>query len=430
MKNKLSIFILSLITAVLFTACGDDDSTFNGPFRLNIAGSSEVRPESTHEYTIGDFTSADSYTWTVSGPATVSGSATGNTVSITFGEVGDVVITVTNGTDTGTFGVEVANTEPTVSVSYNGGGTLRTGEADTVFFEFDAPLALDPSFAMNTTDSTQFNGGTPFVSGSLGPLVKVDADSYYAIYTAGDGNGTSEALFQDIKSTATYGDVNIDSAFVKLYRVDNIAPVATIDYSPALAMDSTVITVTVTFSELVMAANPAVDSSLLISFANAGVATETDTLIATEDPLVYTYQYTLNGEGNGQVEVIVSNIADLAGNTSEISSYELVADNTAPGIDWYIDEFTGYAEVGFILLGMGPAEAGTGYYAVFPSGAAAPASLEEFENGVVSGTKQINAGTYVIYNVPLEAGNYNIYFIGEDLAGNMSPISSDSFTVN
>lgn len=430
MKNKISIFIMSLITAVLFTACGDDDSTFNGPFRLNIAGSSEVRPESTHEYTIGDFTSPDSYTWTVSGPATISGGATGNTITVDFGEVGDVVITVTNGTDTGTFGVTVAETEPAVSVSYNGAGVLRNGEADTVFFEFDAPLAADPSFAMNTTDSTQFNGGTPFVSGTLGPLVQVDDDSYYAIYTAGTGNGTPEALFQDIKSNATFGEVNIDSAFVKLYRVDNIAPVATIDYSPSVGKDSTVVTVTVTFSEPVKAANPATDSSLLISFDNAGVAFETDTLEATEDPLVYTYDYIVNGGGNGQLEVTISNIADLAGNTSELYSYEFLVDNTAPGIDWYIDEYTGYAEIGFVLLGGFGPESGTGYYAVFTSGADAPASLEDFEDGVVSGSKQINAGTYVIYNVPLEAGNYDIYFIGEDLAGNMSAIASDSFTVN
>lgn len=429
MKNKLSIFILSLITAVLFTACGDDDSTFNGPFRLNIAGPSEVRPESTEEYTIGDFTNPGSYTWTVSGPATIEGSASGNTISVKFGDVGDVVITVTNGTDNGTFTVTVAETEPAVSVSYNGTGVLRNGEADTVFFEFDAPIQGIPSFAMNTTDSTQFNAGNPFVSGTLGSLVEVDADSYYAIYTAGTGNGTPEALFQDIKSTATFGEVNIDSAFVKLYRVDNIAPGADLSYSSVLANDSTVVTITVTFSEEVVAADPATDSSLLVTFSNAGVAVQTDTLEATDDPLVYTVDYIVNGGGNGYVEVLVHNVADLAGNTSEIYSYDLVVDNIAPILNYGSDGEEGYATI-YVWFGTGPNyDAGTTYYAVFPDGADAPTSVEDFENAVATGSKEVETGGFSTYTVGLTPGEYDVYYVGKDRAGNWTPIASENLTV-
>ncbi|UII34374.1 hypothetical protein LVD17_11195 [Fulvivirga ulvae] len=429
MKNRISIFILSLITAVLFTACGDDDSTFNGPFRLNIAGSSEVRPESTHEYTIGDFTSPDSYTWTVSGPATISGSATGNTITVDFGEVGDAVITVTNGTDTGTFSVTVAETEPAVTVSYNGAGVLRSGEADTVFFKFAAPLAADPSFAMNTSDSTQFNGGNPFVSGTLGPLVKMDEDSYYAIYTAGAGSGTPEALFQDIKSTPAYGGVNIDSAFVKLYRVDNTAPVATIDYSTLLANDSTVVTITVTFSEMVMAADPATDSSLLISF-DGSVTAAIDTLEATDDPLVYTYDYIVNGGGDGQVEVAITNIADLAGNTSELLSYKLIVDNTAPTVDWLIEPNTGYVDLYFAVIDGTFGSPGIGWYTIYPDGAAAPTSLDDFEKGIASGVEVIQANNFALVSLSLDAGDYDVYLVVSDPAGNISTLAMDSFTVN
>lgn len=417
---------MSLITAVLFTACGDDDSTFNGPFRLNIAGPSEVRPESTEEYTIGDFTNPGSYTWTVSGPATINGSASGNTISVTFGEVGDVVITVTNGTDNGTYAVEVAETEPTVEVELRGTGVLRNGEKDTVFFNFNAPIVGTPTFAMNTTDSTQFNGGNPFVSGSLSSLEMYDdqADVYYAVYTAGTGNGTPEALFQDIKSTTTYGEVNIDSAFVQLYRVDNIAPIADISYSDDHVSDSTVVTVTVTFTEAVMFdyTQATVDSAIYVSFDGAGVLSETDTLQPTEDPNVFTYEYTVNGEGDGVVDVTLSNVVDLAGHqVALVNNSSFTVDNTNPVI------LTKSAvDVGdYVELAITASESGTASYMMVADGEDAPETDEDFGGGLYSGTISANSST----ELAIASGEYDVYFIVADKAGNVSAIEMVDLSV-
>lgn len=426
MKNKISIFILSLIAAVLFTACGDDDSTFDGPFRLNIAGPSEVRPESTEEYTIGDFTNPGSYTWTVSGPATINGSASGNTISVTFGEVGDVVITVTNGTDNGTYTVEVADTEPAVEVELQGTGVLRNGMTDTVFFNFNAPIVDAPTFAMNTTDSTQFNGGNPFVSGTLGALemYKSKADVYYALYTAGTGNGTPEALFQDIKSTTTYGEVNIDSAFVQLYRVDNTAPIADISYSDDMVNDSTVVTVTVTFTEEVMFdfTQATVDSAIYVSFDGAGVLTETDTLQPTDDPKVFTYEYTVNGEGNGTVDVTLSNVVDLAGNpVALVNNDEFAVDNIAPTI-----LITSAVDTGdYVELSITSSEGGVASYMILGDGEDAPTSADDFGGGLFSGDISATGST----ELAVPSGEYDVYFIVTDNAGNVSAIDMVDLSV-
>ena len=427
MKNKLSIFILSLITAVMFTACGDDDSEFSGPYRLNIAGPSEVSPESTAEYTIGDYTNSNTYTWSVTG-ASIVGSSTGNTIEVSFDGVGEAVITVTDGgVSTGTYTVEIAEVEPSVSVTLNGAGVLRNGQADTVFFEFAAPLNADPSSFAMVMDSSANNGGNPFISGSLGALTKVDDMNYYAIYTAGEGNGTPEALLQDLISTATYGEVTIDSAYVDLYKVDNLAPVATFDFSSTLVNDGTVLDITVTFNEMVMAADPAMDSSILIHFSGA-VPDKMDTLKPTDNPMVYTTSLEITGGGNGILEIEIDNLADLAGNTSMLLNLNVFVDNMAPVLDAGVQAETGYANMVFALI-EGGLVAGEVSYAVFASGSVAPADISEFENGIISGSQKIDGAAGSV-SVALEAGDYVAFFVGKDEAGNMTAMIDRSFTVN
>ena len=134
MKIKINTLILSALMGLFIMACNEDDANFSGPYRLNVVGSGEVRPESSQEYTIGDFSNPEAYSWTVDGPATIAGSSTGNTIMVNFGAVGDVTITVTNGSDAnGTIVVEVANTEPvvTASLSKKGTGVLNNGATDT-----------------------------------------------------------------------------------------------------------------------------------------------------------------------------------------------------------------------------------------------------------------------------------------------------------
>lgn len=440
---------MSILLAIFAIACSEDDANFNGPYRLNIVGSGEVRPETSgEEYTIGDFTNPGDYTWSVDGPASIAGSATGNTIIVDFQGVGNVTISVTNGSDAnGSMTVVVADTEPTVTAILNGTGVLRSGQTDTVFFEFDTPIEGMPTFAVNT-DSSGFVNDVAFQSGTLGALQN-DNGTFYAIYTAGDGDGTPEALFQDITSTSTYGSVNIDSAFVQLYRVDNIAPSADFEYSTRVVNDSSEVTFTVTFNEDVMAANPAMDSSLLISFYNGGPETgitpETDTLEATEDPHVFTYTYTVYTEdgsaigpatGNGTLMVEITNVADLAGNApNAIISSDVVIDNTPPDTDWYADAYNGYVEIGYVMFdpNFNP-ESGNVYYAIYPSGSLTdPPTAEDVidpTDAVEMGMREITDNTYTTWNVSLPAGDYDLYLIGKDPAGNWSDIISDSFTVN
>lgn len=275
------------------------------------------------------------------------------------------------------------------------------------------------------TDSSGFNAGKlAFTSGSLGALVEVDADSYYAIYTAGAGDGTPEALFQDITSNETYGSLNIDSSFVQLYRVDNTAPVAQMSYSETMVNDSTVVTVTATFTEEVMFADPA-DSALLIEFSGAGVMAETDTLIATEDPLVYTFDYTVNGNGNGTLNVALDNIVDLAGNSVSAvnNSAEVVIDNIDPTILSASASDTGDA----VEVSMMSDESGTGYYMILADGADALTSLADFDGAT---SLSLSALATSSKSIALSAGDYDVYYISVDGAGNASAISQVDLTVN
>ncbi|PRY13667.1 hypothetical protein CLV24_10537 [Pontibacter ummariensis] len=419
MKNNISLLLLSLFAVFFFTACEDDDDPFTGPYRVSILGPDTVAPESTEQFTIGNFLNPESYTWTVvDGPAEIVGSNTGATVDVRFTSVGDVTLSVTNGQETGTTTVEVENVAPAVTGSLNDTGVLASGMSDTVFFEFDAPVAEIGSFGFNTEDSTAFNeGGTPFVSGAIGDLVQVNDQLYYAVYTAGAGNGTSEVRFTDVVSTGTFGADTVETAYVQLYRVDNIAPVADLAYSTEVASEGSMVMVTTTFSEEVMSADPA-DSVLFIT-----VDGERDTLMATDDPLVYTYEYEV-GEGDGPIEVGLENVVDLAGNelAGVNNATELVLDNTGPVVTGTATDAGSGASIA-----IGSSEAGTAMYLVLNDGAAAPTNAEEFMDtqGVASRSVQISAGGGVrTVTQALAAGDYDVYFLARDEAGNFSAIET------
>jgi len=421
---------MSILLAVFAIACSEDDANFNGPYRLNIVGSSEVRPESSGvEYTLGDFSNPEDYSWTVEGPATINGSATGKTIIVDFQEVGNVTISVTNGGDAnGHLTVVVAETEPAVTASLNGTGVLKSGASDTVFFDFDAPIQGTPTLEI-TSDSTQLNAGKPFISGTLGALTEIDADSYYAVYTAGSGNGLPEAVFYGIESTDDYGAVTVDTAYVQLYRVDNIAPVATLSYSSTTVNDSTVLTVTATFTEPVRNIDP-MDSAILISFSGAGVAAETDTLEATDDPLVYTYDYVVNGNvvGPANLDVDISNAMDMAANVLAPvnNTSEVVIENTDPTI--LLNNAVAGADAGTAVFSMTSSDTGTGWYLILDDGDDAPTELSDFEG---SASFDLSAGVSASRTISIAQGDYDVYFIAGDEYGNYSDISAKvDLTVN
>lgn len=435
MKNKLSLLLLSLIAVCFFTACEDDEyDEIGGPYRLRILGSETVAPESTEEFTIGNFTNPETYTWTVSGPAQIVGSSTGNTVNVMFTSVGEVTISVSNGEDSGSMMVEVANVAPGVTATLDTTAmgqmkALRNGESDTVFFEFDAPFRDIESLGINTEDSTAFNqGAEPFVSGTLGELNQLDDGRYYAIYTAGSGNGTPEAKFTNIIATSVYGSDTIETAYVQLYRVDNTAPVVDFTYSQPSANTGTVVTVTANFSEAVMPADPA-DTLLFVTLSGAGVS-ERDTLMATDDPRVYTFEYEVSEDAsNGPVQIDVEGVVDFAGNelAGVNNASDLVIDNTNPTVTGTATDAGSSASIT-----IGSDEAGTGMYLIMRAGADAPTDAEEFigAEGVASRTVQLTAGGVRTVTQALAAGNYVVYFMAMDAAGNYSDIQTSSLTMD
>lgn len=421
MKNKFNILFLLLGTFIF--ACDDDDAVFTGPSSLIVAGTHGVTPGDVEEYTLRDINNPESYTWAVEGPGEIVGSSTGNTVTVEFHSVGEVILTVTNGEDNGKVVIGVNNVEPAVTTTLNGTGVLREGVADTVFFEFDSPLSKDPTISM-VTDSTEFNGGDPIVSGTLGELIKVDAQNYYAIYTAGAEEGISEGFLPQLIATEIYGADTIDSVYVQLYEVDNTDPVANLSYSQLVVNDSTEVTVTATFSEPINYANLE-DSAIYISFSGAGVEAASDTLQPTDDPLVYTYQYVVNGEGSGTVDIDISNAVDLAGNPLAVvnNANELKVDNMAP----LLAIVTASDDGDYATIQMVSNEDGEGMYLILEGGDDAPTTTEEFmevEESVSSGSVELMANNGKKVIELLATGDYDVYFLAQDEAGNYSQISS------
>ncbi|WP_017731390.1 hypothetical protein [Nafulsella turpanensis] len=423
MKNKLSIFLLGLIAAFTFAACEEEAPVFDGPYRLIFLGPQEVVPGETAVYSIGDMVDAEAYTWTVEGPAAIVGDATGTTVEVEFLGVGDVVLGASNGTISGTYEVAVAGVEPAVTASLTGTGVLANEMSDTVFFAFDAPLAEDPNIEMVTEEGA-------FVSGTLGELTAIDPQNYFVVYTAGEGNGTPEVLLTEITATDEFGATTVDSAFVSLYRVDNFNPIVDVTFSDDTVMAGENVAVTANFNEEVMNANPE-DSVLYITFTVNGEMMR-DTLEATADPLVYTFDYT--AEGDGIVEVGFENIADLAGNAElVVVSDDLRIDNTAPEI---IETATGATDEGdYAEITITSTEAGTGMYVIMDSAAEPVTNAEEFSaaEGVASGSVELRAGDLLFSGSDvesLEAGDYTVYYMVMDMAGNTSSITSSALIMD
>lgn len=428
MRNKISILLLSFLAVFMFTGCEDELESFDGPYQITIKGPTEVIPESTIVYDLGNIQNPESYNWTVEGPAQIVGASSGATVSVKFTSFGDVRIIVTNGVDKGVKRVEVTQKKADVTAKLTDTGVLRNGQSDTVFFNFAVPVEGMPTLSLLTADdSTAFNKGEPFLSGTIGELQKKDEKTFFAIYTAGEGNGTPEAMLRDIKSTAAYGSLAIDSAIVQLYRVDNIAPVANITYSSESVQGGSPVTITVTFSEAVMSATPGT-KKLFLTLNGAGNS-ETVELKPTSNNRVYTYEFTPK-QGNGVVNVSLNNIVDLAGNrlNGVNNGTVLQVDSIAPVVTGAAVDAGNYASIT-----LSSTEAGTVSYLVMKAGSDAPTTGAAFTaaKGVAKGSVELTSANQVkTIAQDLAKGDYVVYFMATDKAGNTSTITSGSLKMD
>ena len=428
MKNNIYILFLLLLSCFV-VGCEEELEEFTGPYRLIIGGPSAGDAGSTLTYTLGEVVNPESYTWSiVEGPGEIVGTATGNTVDVRLTAPGEVELEVTNNAgDFRTLNITSNKVAPTVTVQLDTTATgdvrvLRSGDEATVLFSFATPLAVDPTLSMLADE-------TAFSSGELSNLTKVNETTYSATYTAGEGDGTPEAIISNLIATSTFGSDTIAADTLSLYRIDNIAPIADLSYSQDRASEGSVVTITATFSEEVMPLDPE-DDFLYVNLERDGMEAQRDTLWATDDPLVYTTEYTVEGEGNGPVTVSLENVGDFASNPLAATTNQsgLEVDNTAPEI--LISSVTDEGD--YATIRISSSEAGTGLFLILEEGEEAPESAEAFMSaeGAASGSMNLRAGFPGTANSILGEGNYVVYLLVQDEAGNFSVIESSELTMD
>ena len=413
MKNIFKIFLWISVAVILFSCDEEEENfTWRSGDELLIYGPEEVIPGEEVEYSVAGYDINKTYNWTVTGPATVQGDTEGEFLRLTFNSVGTVTVAVDNGANQGDLEIAVDEATPAVVAELAGTGVLRSGETETIILDFSTPLANTPNVAFDTDG---------FMSGALGPVTEVDESTYELTYTAGAGNGTPRIVVSDVVSTADYGSVEMEDDTVNIFRVDNTPPVADLSYSQNRVNDGTEVTITAQFSEPVTFEDPA-NSALYISFSGGGVPVESDSLNPTDDPLVYTYTYTVNSTGDGTIDIDLENVVDYAGNplATVNNDTELEVDNTAPNpVVASASDEGDYATISLTSL-----ESGAGWYLVMADGATPPADSEEVVagGGVSSGLMELSGGTPETTSIALATGDYNVYFVARDEAGNYSDI--------
>lgn len=414
-----SIFRLTMALAVLFIfSCNEDDDT-GSPASYAIFGEREVSPETTGTYSL--HVDGVEATWTSSDPSIMSIiSTSGSTVEVAFLKSGTVRLMATDGVRSGVVEITVANGNTGITVTYAGTGSLKSGTSDTVFFSFDAPLAEVSGVIINEDTSGFYKDpeGEPidaFVSpgASLSAMssYKGSDEVFYAIYTAGSGDGQPEGFIESFTLNDTYGGVVKEYTHIKLPVVDNTTPYAKVVFSDDVVNDSSVVTITVTFSEAVMPDNA---DSILIYVSGAGVLEASYPLKATTttDQKVWTLEYTTNGNGNGTMTANVDpgTVTDLAGNTAYIRSATLEIDNIAP-FPALTNAFTVDVTGSVLTVTLSGEDEVRWMY--LEGGATAP-EAGDFDEAFTEGDVFL-----------LAAGIYDFYYIAIDEAGNVSDVESE-----
>jgi hypothetical protein len=180
-----------------------------------------------------------------------------------------------------------------------------------------------------------------------------------------------------------------------------------------VANDGTDVTLTVTFNEAVRAIAKGEGGTGVVTvglaYSDMSGATVTDTLTATDDPSVWELVHTTNGTGDGLLNATIDPalIVDLAGNAISfpvgVGTLSVTIDNTAAVAGGTV------VDLGDHILQIAT-DNGDDKWLVLESGADAP-TVGDFD-GASQGDDQIVV-------VP---GDYDVYFIHVDAAGNVSAI--------
>ena len=332
------------------------------------------------------------------------------------------------------------------------GGPLREGSSDFAIAVFDKPLQTPPEFevlsvpglpvkgALDTSTGTLITAAdtvSKFSSGAVRELFR-DGDPlggvYYVQYTAGPGNAEeAEVSVSSAVAVELHGGLTMNPTVGAINEIDNTSPQAEITFSSELAKIGDEITITVTFNEPLRNTN---SSAVTIGFASTGgipglsptaMSTETDEDGLIIDSKVWTLKY-IAGGGDGLPEFIVSEARDRAGNAQEsISTEDLEIDNTSP---------LPFNEVGvqvntelFASLSVDSNEDGMVYYGIVENDSIP--TVAEVVSGnptvlILSDEKSVSLETSATASFTtglLDPDDYDVYFVIEDEAGNLSALS-------
>ncbi|MEO9804128.1 MAG: hypothetical protein ABJF04_12810 [Reichenbachiella sp.] len=415
-KSKLLLGLLGIW--LVMPSCKEDEAT--SFTRYYISGLHVADPGTTGTYTLGNM--EGEFVWSISNTDLAEiKSSSGTDVEVSFKRSGEVVLTVSDGSKTGTLDITVLSVDASdVNVTYSGTGILSNNSEDTVFMTFGAPLVAVPELTLNginANDTSAFyrdkdnKAIAAFISsGATLSALKAYKNSstvYYSIYKAGSSNGQPEARLGSVAISEIYGGDTANSLYIKLPLVDNVAPVGQTKLSEKVANDNTKVSIRVTFNEAMRAVKASIaDTLVFVDISGGGVKSITDTLWSTNDPAVWTMDYLTNGGGDGTLTVSIGAIVDLAGNSPvALPDATMQIDNTSP---------VALGSVSVLPNSRAISIDTEGQWLVLATGADAPTVLSDFTSGGVGDTIFV-----------AEPGIYDVYFISVDEAGNVSDIVSE-----
>lgn len=458
MKNILNISLLSLV--VIFLSSCYDDKTSDGFSRLYVSGPTGGSPNGTGTYSLG--ATEGSITWTIDDTSVASVTSTSGTdAEVSFLKFGTFRITASNGSMEGWLDVAVSEVGAGVTASYHY-GMINDGGVDTLFLDFDSPLASTPEIVINGANAsdTSAYGGTLFTSAGddLTALTK-KGSTYWALYTGGEGNGQPEGRITKITPDPAYSDTAVDSVYFLLPMVDNAQPNILENNGPVAAVPVTwgsELEYEVVFSEAMrMTMADAADTAVWIHFDYTrkvnGVdkAVEDSVELTSEDMVTWTAHYTVSdsiadlgaiavSRGLGEWLDIAGNayvgspagdpdnlVVDMAGPTKPVTTAS--ESSTTP---------TGVGNQRWLTLTAGSADAGIGvdgyFYHIkeaYESDTTAtgvhnlgPKSLADFGGEMSTGTEQKLMST--------DSARYDIFWIAVDKFGYESDIDSGRLQYN